>query len=561
MKRLRFLGWLIGVMPAIVAWELSAQEVANRPTVVRLSEFQPKADGKTDDSESFIRCFAAAMLHPEASIVIEPKIYYLSGERTISIGSRLTVDATGATFLLPSSLPDRARIVVFGGKNITDFSWTGGEFVGNGFDPTRRDNLWEPNVSVRIFAITTSVGGSTQRIHFKRVRSKRVSGAIVTVAGMLAAGSASDVTVYASDILLEGCIFEKSGQFMWDYGYLWQAVMWPQLATDLDSLFAGKYFPQRLVKDNVRFEAGGTRVIFDNRDNVVQKSITADTQYLVTFSADKLPEGVVTGKAYCVIDSQPTYIEISETVGGVPLQFVGGGDAPARMVYDLNASYWQLFVPSGSGGGKGAFDLVGCKNVVVTSCEISSFGDAMHIQRSKNVILQNNKISGARMGAIFLAEYCKNTIIVGNDVDGANGSRILSVEKAAENVAIIGNSFRNGGRGSWINQPKNIYFGGNEFSLNTKKGQPGIGRRSYATGGYDRFPEIYFTVYDTSWAYGSAVIQANTIETGPASHQAITFPKGGSDLLVVGNRFFGARNDVGVEAGSKNVLVDHNQRD
>ena len=47
-------------------------------------------------------------------------------------------------------------------------------------------------------------------------------------------------------------------------------------------------------------------------------------------------------------------------------------------------------------------------------------------------------------------------LIRGEGLDLAPRSRVVSVEKSTENITIVGNIFRNGVRGSWINQPKNI---------------------------------------------------------------------------------------------------------
>ncbi len=47
---------------------------------------------------------------------------------------------------------------------------------------------------------------------------------------------------------------------------------------------------------------------------------------------------------------------------------------------------------------------------------------------------------------------------------------MVSVEKSTENITIVGNIFRNGGRGSWINQPKNIIIANNIFENNVFRG-------------------------------------------------------------------------------------------
>ena len=135
----------------------------------------------------------------------------------------------------------------------------------------------------------------------------------------------------------------------------------------------------------------------------------------------------------------------------------------------------------------------------------------MHVQRCYNVVFANNQILGTRMGACSFAEYCKNATISGNLVDGSNGSRVMSVEKSCEDVTIIGNTFRNGGRGSWINQPKNFILQGNVFVNNTTKGEhdPRRGRRDFTTGDYERWPELYFTLYQANGRYGPVIVRDN----------------------------------------------------
>ena len=106
---------------------------------------------------------------------------------------------------------------------------------------------------------------------------------------------------------------------------------------------------------------------------------------------------------------------------------------------------------------------------------LSALGDTMHIQRCRDIVFADNHIIGSRMGAFFLAEFCRNATVTGNLIDGTNGSRVMSVEKSCEDITITGNTFRNGGRGSWINQPKNFILANNIFVNNTTKGENALG--------------------------------------------------------------------------------------
>ena len=208
-------------------------------------------------------------------------------------------------------------------------------------------------------------------------------------------------------------------------------------------------------------------------------------KHTICFFNDLLPSNLVRGRQYFVVESTPEFIRIAETVGGEPIRFASDSGANTRLIANLFQAHLALYAPAGSGPGKGAFDLVGCEKVIVRGCRLSALGDTMHIQKSRGVIFNGNYINGSRMGAFFLAEYCQDAVITGNTVDGTNGSRVVSVEKSCEDVTIVGNTFRNGGRGSWINQPRNFVLADNIFVNNTTKCErdPRRGRRSFQNAG------------------------------------------------------------------------------
>jgi len=163
------------------------------------------------------------------------------------------------------------------------------------------------------------------------------------------------------------------------------------------------------------------------------------------------------------------------------------------------------------------------------------------------------------MGAFFLAEFCRNATITGNTVDGSNGSRVMSVERSCTDVTIIGNTFRNGGRGSWINQPRNLVMTGNVFINNTTKGErdPRRGRRSFVTGEWESWPEIYFTTYEEGATYGPVILRDNVIVTGPEAKAAARFESGGREIVLDGNILRGATGEILVE-GDAQVTFGHN---
>ena len=538
-------------------WLIGSVQAA---TQLDLKDFAPKGDGVTDDTPALIQCFEALAKAGGGTITIPPGDYAVSGGKTIPLSSHSRVIAHGARFLLPDKLGDRAKFVLFAGQNIGHFSWEGGEFIGHCFDHRRPPNTWEPNVNTRMISITTTAGGTTDGLTFREVHSNRVAGAVISVYGDLKPGSESAVNQAATNVTLDGCTLIDSGKFMWDYGLLWQIMIWPEDYKPEDLDIAKKYFRNDAIRSGLTIADGEDTVRFNNATKPLPVSKSTEPAEQVCFYGDSLPRNLIKGKGYYVVESTPAYIKVSEAPGGAPLKFEGGAGPAAKLMHNMLAVYYGLFAPTGSGPGKGAFDLVGCRNVRVTGCKISALGDTMHIQRSENIIFSSNHILGSRMGAFFLAEYCKNSTITGNLVDGGNGSRVISVEKSNEDVTIIGNTFRNGGRGSWINQPKNLIMMGNIFVNNTTKGEadPWRGRRSHQTGGYLAFPEIYFTQYEPDGQYGPVIIKDNTFTTGPEASDLMVFARGGSDIVVEGNVFNGPVRSISVEQSVKNIHLHDN---
>jgi hypothetical protein len=286
---------------------------------------------------------------------------------------------------------------------------------------------------------------------------------------------------------------------------------------------------------------GDDRVLFDNRNMIpVSKLDQRGTQSL-SFFHDDLPPNITKGRQYFVVDSQPEFIRIAQRPGGEAIRFEGDSGPEARLTYPLFQAHLALYAPKGSGPGKGAIDLVGCENVIVSNCRLSALGDTMHIQKSHGIAFHGNQIIGSRMGAFFLAEFCSNAVITGNTIDGSNGSRVMSVEKSCQDVTIVGNTFRNGGRGSWINQPKNFVLADNVFVNNTTKcePEPKRGRRGFITGDYEDYSELYFTTHEPGGRYENVTIRGNIFISGDHASHAISFEPGGDRLLIADNIFQG----------------------
>jgi hypothetical protein len=489
----------------------------------------------------------------------------LDGAVLIPIKSDLTVIAEGAIFRLPERMGDKARAVVFQGENIRNLTWRGGRFVGNVFDQSRSDNTWEPNVNTRGILITTSVGGHTENLRFEKIQSDGLAGAAITVLGAEKKGTEKEVLTYAKGIHVTDCRLERTGKYMWDYGYLWQITVWPEEYGPAEHAHARKYFRNDLVRDGVRMDAGDDRVFFDNQkplplSKVREGSDAARGYDSLCFFGDTLPSNLVRGRQYFVVESTPTYIRIADKPLGKPIRFQTSAGPKTKLITQLFFVHLALYSPNGAGPGKGALDLVGCEDVDVRGNTLSALGDTMHIQKCRRIVFDRNQITGSRMGAFFLAEFCQGALITNNVVDGTNGSRVVSIEKSCTDVVVRGNTFRNGGRGSWINQPRNLTMEDNVFEHNTTKceSDPMRGRRSFVTGDYEEYAEMYFTTYEPGGTYGNVILRNNHFISGPNAKHAMTFMPGGTNIVIQGNRFEGPVRDIPAAKGCSGMDISGN---
>jgi hypothetical protein len=485
----------------------------------------------------------AGLLAKDGVVTIPAGVYHLDGTQPIPLRSNTTVMAHGARFILPETLPDQARVVLFAGENIAHFAWHGGEFIGHVFDPAKKDNTWEPNANTKGIEITTTLAGGTHDLLFRDVKANGMAAAVVGVHGKYGKKSESEVEHYAERVAIESCTLLRSGKFMWDYGYLWQIVTYPEAYEPWEVERANKYFRTDLMHDAT---FSGDLVKFDNTAKPIAISATDEPKEALTFMGTALPKNITRGQQYFVVESTPEHIQIAEAPGGAAIRFEGDGSG--QLAHNISATYLSAYAPTGSGPGKGAFDIVGARDVRVTGCQLSAIGDTMHIQRCKNIVFANNHILGSRMGAFFLAEFCQNATITGNLVDGTNGSRIVSVEKSCTDVTITSNTFRNGGRGAWINQPVNFIMTGNVFINNTTKNDPDLrlGRIAYRTARPGTFPELYFTIYEPEATYGPILVKDNLFILGDhCPEDAVTFAPNGHDLVFTGNTFQRSDERVG----------------
>ncbi len=499
----------------------------------------------------------AALLSRGGVVTIPAGDYHLDGTKPLPLSSNMTVMAHGARFILPEALPDKARVVLFAGENVARLAWHGGEFVGHVFDPAQKENTWEPNANTKGIEITTTKPGGTHDILFRDVRADGVAGAVIGVHG-LAGKNESAVEAYAERVAVESCTLLRSGKFMWDYGYLWQIMTWPESYEPWEVERARRYFRTDLMRA-VTMVDGDDRVMLDNTVKPIAASQRDDPSQALTFMGTSLPKNIVRGRQYFVVEATPEFIKIADRPQGAPIRSEGHGSG--SLAFNISATYLAAYAPTGSGPGKGAFDITAAKSVRVTGCQLSAMGDTMHIQRCRDIVFANNHILGSRMGAFFLAEFCQNATITGNLVDGTNGSRVVSVEKSCTDVTMTGNTFRNGGRGAWINQPVNFIMTGNVFVNNTTKNEADMrrGRIAFQTAKPGQFPELYFTLYEPGATYGPVIVRDNIFVLGDsAPDEAVTFAPNGHDLQFTGNTFQNKRAIIIVDPSCKSAHIVNN---
>lgn len=539
--------------------ELQRLQMKNHQTF-RLCDYSPAADGVIDDTDAFLRCFGEASGMNASTIIIGPGPYRLMGKESIPLSSHQRVIADGAEFLLPEELGDQARITLFAGEDLCDFHWRGGRFVGHCFDHRNQPNTWDPNVNTRGILITTSEGGTTERVVFDSLEGDGLAGAVITVSGASASPADRSSRTYATGVTVRNCHFERCGKFMWDYGLLWQILVWPEEYDEASVAMAKRYFFSDLIQGPMQMNDGDDRVLLDNAAAGIAVSKSAENDESICFFGDTLPENIRRGKQYYVTDATDDSIRIAEVFGGDPIRFEKNSGPAVSCITDLHKAYYHLYAPAGAGPGKGGLDLVICRDVIVIGNRMSALGDTMHIQASENVIFSANQITGSRMGAFFIAEFCSNVSITGNTVNGTNGSRVMSLEKNCEDITITGNTFLGGGRGSWINQPQGIILSNNIFVDNTTKGEadPWRGRKLFTTGDWERYPELYFTTFEEGGTYGPVIVENNVFKTGSCCKSAIRFEANGHDILVRGNSFQEHARHIEFEQECPNVLIKDN---
>ena len=234
-------------------------------TVIRLSHFNPKRDGKSNDFEPFYQCFQSAKAGD--TIVVEPGKYFIDDVRSIPLTEKTCVYAVGAEFYFPQDLGKYPHRAMFQGKNISDFYWQGGKFYGYVYNPLSIVNAWEPCACTKCIEIIRTPDGISKNIRMDKVNALDVAGAVVSVCGTFYEASGKRYPVVNVDVT--DCSFENSGKFMWDYGYLWQRIVFPEYHEKEETENAYRYMPASLISDEIAFD--GTSIFVKNFPKEIEK--------------------------------------------------------------------------------------------------------------------------------------------------------------------------------------------------------------------------------------------------------------------------------------------------
>lgn len=502
-------------------------------------------DGVTDDQPLLKAFFATvAGVSGQKTIIIPPGTYYIGLEAGNSpvIPSDTTIIADGAKFLFPTTIPGSAtgypKPSAFTGVDVTDTTWRGGEFMGYVFNPVKAGgyatNTWLPSEGVRGLYFTSTNGNGCHRLNFIGIKGNDTGGEVVSVNGTS--------TTDATNISMTGCLFINCGQFMWDYGYLWQLLTWDtEYTSDLVAM-ADQYMVSTSKIGSVTMTSASDTVLFDNDPTLIPISAHSGPTQVVTFYGTTLPSNITRGLQYYVVDSSATGIKVSATFGGAAITFASSG-SDAKMLYNMANAYDNMFSPAGAIGGKGAHTFTYCDGLTISGNTWSAPGDSHHIQESGHVSFVNNRVTDARMGSVFF-EGVRNSEIVGNDINGGNGSRILTLENVVD-TQVTGNTFYNGGRGAIINDLVRVAITHNSFYKNTTKGTTSfpLGRRHYSDGSWGQYP-IMSMGSDLGVNWSNVDISHNRIVEEYAAYGWLLFNRAGSGLRITGNIFEGTLKNI-----------------
>ena len=567
------------VLLAFLLFAGGVREVEAQQTIFA-DDWGLKGDGVTDDQAALKTLFHTLKNKRGTNTVIfSPKTYYLGCNWTntlIEIPSHCTVHAYGASFLFPTNLPvpnpnEYAQQRLFQDVGVTNFAWRGGTFIGFAFDPYHvggyKQNGWLPAQGVLPFRILSSTNLPSSGLSFVDVSVIRNGSAFIYASGESQGffnsenSNVGTTDQYVDGVRIINCHFANCGSFWWGYGWLWQISTWAtNYPSDLVEM-ADVYISSAYKYAGLATTSNSPIISLPPGASVPKTPLDGSDNYTVSFYGTNLPNEIVRGQHYYLRPgANQDGFSVSTTYSGTPINFASNV-TDIKMFYNLQQVYFGFAVPAGSGI-NGVIALFDCKNVDIFGNTISGLGDTTRIFRSRDVNIKGNFVNGTRMGGLFAQGYCSRLNIVGNIIDGGDGSLCLDLGALNSDVVIKGNTFTNGGRGCNLNASTNLVIEGNRFANNVNKGNRDWNRgiRNYYNGDWSLFNQISFLPYNGA-GFSNVVFEGNVVtNSSPPPANMMSLATNPDQFLLSNNLLWGSNQVVQIQGGASSLALSLDAR-
>jgi len=517
-------------------------------------------DGVTDAQPGLNSLFTAVAAASGSRSVTLPAGKYLIGLTSISnqirLPSNTTIDATGAQFLFPVTLPTNNAAypfpMAFSSTDVTNLTWSGGSVLGYGFDLAAVDpstNVWKPSETPAFLYFSSTDGHGCENIIIQNLSATNVSGPMVAFNGVGSGrGASTTTTTPARRLTLTNCTFIQCGLFAWDYSYLLQIICYSNHYSAGQWWMATNYLPPNLLVGAVTTTAGSGWVGFDNPGLVALNTNSSSTKNQCAFYGMPPPSTpqIIAGNPYYVVGTNSHGILVSTAQGGSPVVFNASSSSSMGLVPNIWAAGMNTYFPFGRSPNvySGAFCFIDCDDVQVLNSTWSSPGDSSNFLRTSNIRIADNLVLPVRMGVLFLGDGCRNAVVTNNLFNiGSTGSRVITLENVS-NVTVRANTFNGGGRGCLIVNPLQVTIGNNIFRTNTTKAY-----QDYAIG---RIGPEYGGTWEQQWLFhvinegigpNGIVITNNLIQTDTAFYFVRFNGYCFTNTVVADNTIYGTRVD------------------
>ena len=523
-------------------------------------DYPVPVDGVTDAQPGLNSLFTAVAAVSGARSVTLPPGKYLIGLTSVSnqihLPSNTTIDATGAQFLFPTSLPTNNAAypypMAFSTTDVTNLTWSGGSVLGYGFDLAAVDpstNFWKPAETPAFLYFSSTDGHGCENIVIQNLSATNVSGPIVAFNGVGSGrGGATTTTTPARRLTVTNCSFIHCGLCAWDYSYLLQIICYSNHYTTGQWWMATNYMPPKLLVGAVSTIAGSGWIGFDNPGLVPLNTNSSSTKNQCAFYGLPPPSTpqIIAGNPYFVVGTNSQGILVSQNPGGSPIVFNATSTGSMGLVPNIWAAGVDTYFPYGRNADvySGAYCFTDCDDVQVVNSTWSSPGDSSSFLRTSNIRIADNLVLPVRMGVLFLGDGCRNAVVTNNLFNiGSAGSRTITLENVS-NITIRANTFNGGGRGCLIVNPLQVTIANNTFRTNTTKAY-----QDYAIG---RIGPEYGGTWEQQWLFhiinsgnspNGIVITNNLIQTDTAFYFVRFNGYCFTNTVVADNTIYGTRVD------------------